>query len=170
MNFHEASSSLPFSPLLSSLLSPVSPPSCLSSLLSPSTLLPSFPPSLFLTLSCLPPPILQVALAQQRADKNKVQGEPRGGGAPGGGSDSDPLDSTDCTSESSGSGGGGGRSQDLAFLPDLPCFSSSSSSSSSSSAPQPLQKAPVPEKRQCTSLHGFRDDKPLVNISKPHQK
>ncbi|XP_062309106.1 ankyrin repeat and KH domain-containing protein 1-like isoform X4 [Osmerus eperlanus] len=112
----------------------------------------------------------QVALAQQRADKNKIQGEPRGGGAPGGGSDSDPLDSTDCTSESSGSGGGGGRSQDLAFLPDLPCFSSSSSSSSSSSAPQTLQKAPVPEKRQCTSLHGFRDDKPLVNVSKPHQK
>uniref|UniRef100_A0A672ISW0 Ankyrin repeat and KH domain-containing protein 1-like n=1 Tax=Salarias fasciatus TaxID=181472 RepID=A0A672ISW0_SALFA len=45
----------------------------------------------------------QVALAQHKADKNKIHGEPRGGGGglTGGNSDSDPLDSTDCASESS---------------------------------------------------------------------
>uniref|UniRef100_A0A8C8LTC1 K Homology domain-containing protein n=1 Tax=Oncorhynchus tshawytscha TaxID=74940 RepID=A0A8C8LTC1_ONCTS len=69
----------------------------------------------------------QVALAQQKANKNKIHGEPRGGGVPGG-SDSDNLDSTDCNSESSS----GGKSQELNYLPDLP---SSSSSCSSSSAP-----------------------------------
>uniref|UniRef100_A0A8C2GV79 Ankyrin repeat and KH domain containing 1 n=1 Tax=Cyprinus carpio TaxID=7962 RepID=A0A8C2GV79_CYPCA len=47
----------------------------------------------------------QVALAQQKADKNKIHGEPRGGGAPGGTSDSN-LDSTDCNSESSREGHG----------------------------------------------------------------
>uniref|UniRef100_A0A3P8NK43 K Homology domain-containing protein n=1 Tax=Astatotilapia calliptera TaxID=8154 RepID=A0A3P8NK43_ASTCA len=48
----------------------------------------------------------QVALAQHKADKNKIHGEPRGGGGgvAGGNSDSDPLDSTDCASESSSSG------------------------------------------------------------------
>uniref|UniRef100_A0A672SSI3 Ankyrin repeat and KH domain-containing protein 1-like n=1 Tax=Sinocyclocheilus grahami TaxID=75366 RepID=A0A672SSI3_SINGR len=74
------------------------------------------------------PIILQdplVALAQQKADKNKIHGEPRGGGAPGGTSDSN-LDSTDCNSESSN----GSKSQEL---PDLP-------SSSSSSAPSFLPK------------------------------
>uniref|UniRef100_A0A8C7S313 Ankyrin repeat and KH domain containing 1 n=1 Tax=Oncorhynchus mykiss TaxID=8022 RepID=A0A8C7S313_ONCMY len=69
----------------------------------------------------------QVALAQQKANKNQIHGEPRGGGVPGG-SDSDNLDSTDCNSESSS----GGKSQELNYLPDLP---SSSSSCSSSSAP-----------------------------------
>uniref|UniRef100_H2LRI7 Ankyrin repeat and KH domain containing 1 n=1 Tax=Oryzias latipes TaxID=8090 RepID=H2LRI7_ORYLA len=40
----------------------------------------------------------QVVLAQHKADKNKIHGEPRGGGGgvTGGNSDSDPLDSTDC--------------------------------------------------------------------------
>uniref|UniRef100_A0AAY5L7P2 K Homology domain-containing protein n=1 Tax=Esox lucius TaxID=8010 RepID=A0AAY5L7P2_ESOLU len=64
----------------------------------------------------------QVALAQQKADKNKIHGEPRGGGVPGG-SDSDNLDSTDCNSESSS----GGKSQELNYLPDLPSTSLHSS-------------------------------------------
>uniref|UniRef100_A0A4W5LX87 Ankyrin repeat and KH domain containing 1 n=1 Tax=Hucho hucho TaxID=62062 RepID=A0A4W5LX87_9TELE len=102
----------------------------------------------------------QVALAQQKTDKNKIHGEPRGGGVPGG-SDSDNLDSTDCNSESSS----GGKSQELNYLPDLP--SSSSSSSSSWSAPSGVsqQPQPVPEKR-----HSSRDHKVTVPISKPHQK
>ena len=106
----------------------------------------------------------QVALAQQKANKNQIHGEPRGGGVPGG-SDSDNLDSTDCNSESSS----GGKSQELNYLPDLP---SSSSSCSSSSAPSVVsqQPQPVPEKRQCTSLHSSRDDKITVSISKPHHK
>ncbi|XP_035382701.1 ankyrin repeat and KH domain-containing protein 1 isoform X2 [Electrophorus electricus] len=103
----------------------------------------------------------QVALAQQKADKNKIHGEPRGGGAPGGTSDSDNLDSTDCNSESSN----GSKSQELADLP------SSSSSSSSSSAPtgssQPL---PMTEKRQGLSLPTSREEKVIVSISKPQQK
>ncbi|KAK5925302.1 hypothetical protein CgunFtcFv8_017837 [Champsocephalus gunnari] len=46
----------------------------------------------------------QVALAQHKADKNKIHGEHRGGGGgvAGGNSDSDPLDSTDCAIPSSG--------------------------------------------------------------------
>uniref|UniRef100_A0A8C8FW75 K Homology domain-containing protein n=1 Tax=Oncorhynchus tshawytscha TaxID=74940 RepID=A0A8C8FW75_ONCTS len=78
----------------------------------------------------------QVALAQQKANKNKIHGEPRGGGVPGG-SDSDNLDSTDCNSESSS----GGKSQELNYLPDLP---SSSSSCSSSSAPSVVSQQPQP--------------------------
>ncbi|XP_034148943.1 ankyrin repeat and KH domain-containing protein 1 isoform X3 [Esox lucius] len=106
----------------------------------------------------------QVALAQQKADKNKIHGEPRGGGVPGG-SDSDNLDSTDCNSESSS----GGKSQELNYLPDLPSSSSSSSSSSAPSAvSQPPQ--PVPEKRPSTSLHSSREDKVTVSISKQHPK
>uniref|UniRef100_A0A8C7F4F3 Ankyrin repeat and KH domain containing 1 n=1 Tax=Oncorhynchus kisutch TaxID=8019 RepID=A0A8C7F4F3_ONCKI len=66
----------------------------------------------------------QVALAQQKANKNKIHGEPRGGGVPGG-SDSDNLDSTDCNSESSS----GGKSQELNYLPDLQCTSLSLPSS-----------------------------------------
>uniref|UniRef100_A0A3B3DB52 Ankyrin repeat and KH domain containing 1 n=1 Tax=Oryzias melastigma TaxID=30732 RepID=A0A3B3DB52_ORYME len=74
----------------------------------------------------------QVVLAQHKADKNKIHGEPRGGGGgvTGGNSDSDPLDSTDCASESSSSGG---KSQELNYLPDLTSF-----------APMP-----GPEKRHC---------------------
>ncbi|XP_045573341.1 ankyrin repeat and KH domain-containing protein 1 isoform X7 [Salmo salar] len=103
----------------------------------------------------------QLVLAQQKTDKNKIHGDPRGGGVPGG-SDSDNLDSTDCNSESSSSGG---KSQELNYLPDMP--SSSSSSSSSSSAPSGVsqQPQPVPEKR-----HSSRDHKVTVSISKPHQK
>nr|XP_048298347.1 ankyrin repeat and KH domain-containing protein 1 isoform X9 [Myodes glareolus] len=60
----------------------------------------------------LPEP--HISLAQQKADKNKINGEPRGGGT-GGNSDSDNLDSTDCNSESSS----GGKSQELNFTVDV---------------------------------------------------
>ncbi|KAJ8014937.1 hypothetical protein DPEC_G00020950 [Dallia pectoralis] len=112
----------------------------------------------------------QVVLAQHKADKNKIQGEPRGGGGglTGGTSDSDPLDSTDCASESSSNGG---KSQELNFLPDLPSssssYSSSSSSSSSSSAPS-YSLQPGPEKRHCPQLHPSHQV--TVSISKPTQK
>ncbi|XP_031305019.2 ankyrin repeat and KH domain-containing protein 1 isoform X11 [Camelus dromedarius] len=59
-------------------------------------------------------PEQHISLAQQKADKNKINGEPRGGGA-GGNSDSDNLDSTDCNSESSS----GGKSQELNFTMDV---------------------------------------------------
>lgn len=101
-----------------------------------------------------------MALAQQKADKNKIHGEPRGGGAPGGTSDSDNLDSTDCNSESSN----GSKSQDLADL-------SSSSTSFTSSAPtgssQPLL---MTEKRQGQSHPTSREEKVTVSVSKPQQK
>ncbi|XP_017282138.1 ankyrin repeat and KH domain-containing protein 1 isoform X3 [Kryptolebias marmoratus] len=121
----------------------------------------------------------QVALAQHKADKNKIHGEPRGGGGgvAGGNSDSDPLDSTDCASESSSSGG---RSQELNYLPDLPSSASSSSSSStssSSSAPssgaaQSQAFLPGPEKRHCPQLQtdNKMDNKVTVSISKPTQR
>ncbi|KAM6978065.1 ankyrin repeat and KH domain-containing protein 1-like [Aplochiton taeniatus] len=120
----------------------------------------------------------QVALAQLKADKNKIHGEPRGGGTTGGNSDSDPLDSTDCASESSSSGG---KSQELNYLPDLPSSASSyssSSSSSSSSAPSSgaaHSHAPLlagPEKRHFSQLHSETklDNKVTVSISKPTQK
>ncbi|XP_051536242.1 LOW QUALITY PROTEIN: ankyrin repeat and KH domain-containing protein 1 [Myxocyprinus asiaticus] len=101
----------------------------------------------------------QVALAQQKADKNKIHGEPRGGGAPGGTSDSDNLDSTDCNSESSN----GSKSQDLADPPSL--LSSSSSAPLGSHQPQITS-----EKRQVLSLQGSREEKVIVSISKPQQK
>ncbi|XP_040828533.1 ankyrin repeat and KH domain-containing protein 1 isoform X1 [Ochotona curzoniae] len=59
-------------------------------------------------------PEQHLSLAQQKADKNKINGEPRGGGA-NGNSDSDNLDSTDCNSESSS----GGKSQELNFTMDM---------------------------------------------------
>ncbi|XP_047634772.1 ankyrin repeat and KH domain-containing protein 1 isoform X10 [Phacochoerus africanus] len=59
-------------------------------------------------------PEQHISLAQQKAEKNKINGEPRGGGA-GGNSDSDNLDSTDCNSESSS----GGKSQELNFTVDV---------------------------------------------------
>ncbi|TRY57576.1 hypothetical protein DNTS_023504 [Danionella cerebrum] len=105
----------------------------------------------------------QVVLAHQKADKNKIHGEPRGGGATGGTSDSDNLDSTDCNSESSN----GSKSQELADLP-------SSSSSSSSSAPSILVGSNHPhfpnEMRHGISLPGCRDDKVMVSICKPQPK
>ncbi|XP_038627094.1 ankyrin repeat and KH domain-containing protein 1-like isoform X2 [Tachyglossus aculeatus] len=62
-------------------------------------------------------PDQHISLAQQKADKNKITGEPRGGaGGAGGNSDSDNLDSTDCNSESSSSGG---KSQELNFTMDV---------------------------------------------------
>ncbi|XP_077465534.1 ankyrin repeat and KH domain-containing protein 1 isoform X1 [Stigmatopora argus] len=116
----------------------------------------------------------QVALAQHKADKNKIHGEPRGGGGgvTGGNSDSDPLDSTDCASESSSSGG---KSQELNYLPDLTSStSSSSSSSSSSSAPPsgPPQNQSVvvgPEKRHCPQPPS-ESKMVTVSISKPTQR
>ena len=59
-------------------------------------------------------PEQHISLAQQKADKNKVNVESKGGGA-GGNSDSDNLDSTDCNSESSS----GGKSQELNFTMDV---------------------------------------------------
>ncbi|XP_069508766.1 ankyrin repeat and KH domain-containing protein 1 isoform X2 [Ambystoma mexicanum] len=57
-----------------------------------------------------------MSLAQQRADKNKINGEPRGGGVcTGGTSDSDNLDSTDCNSE----GSSGGKSQEMHFTSEM---------------------------------------------------
>uniref|UniRef100_H3BA65 Ankyrin repeat and KH domain containing 1 n=1 Tax=Latimeria chalumnae TaxID=7897 RepID=H3BA65_LATCH len=58
-----------------------------------------------------------MSIAQQKADKNKINGEPRGGGGggAGGNSDSDNLDSTDCNSESSS----GSKSQEFSFPTDL---------------------------------------------------
>ncbi|XP_069051457.1 ankyrin repeat and KH domain-containing protein 1 isoform X11 [Lepisosteus oculatus] len=88
----------------------------------------------------------QMSLAQQKADKNKIQGEPRGGGA-GGNSDSDNLDSTDCNSESSS----GSKSQELNYLPDLPSAAA--------------------DKRQCPAQHALqREDKVTVSISKSQPK
>uniref|UniRef100_A0A7M4E270 Ankyrin repeat and KH domain containing 1 n=1 Tax=Crocodylus porosus TaxID=8502 RepID=A0A7M4E270_CROPO len=58
-------------------------------------------------------PDQHISLAQQKADTNKINGEPRGGSA-GGNSDSDNLDSTDCNSESSS----GSKSQELNFTMD----------------------------------------------------
>uniref|UniRef100_H3CUB6 Ankyrin repeat and KH domain containing 1 n=1 Tax=Tetraodon nigroviridis TaxID=99883 RepID=H3CUB6_TETNG len=88
----------------------------------------------------------QVALAQHKADKNKIHGEPRGGGGgvTGGNSDSDPLDSTDCASESSSSGS---KSQELNYLPDL---------APSSGATQPHILLRGPEKRHCPQLQPER--------------
>ncbi|XP_036917823.1 ankyrin repeat and KH domain-containing protein 1 isoform X9 [Sturnira hondurensis] len=59
-------------------------------------------------------PEQNISLAQQKADKNKINGEPRGGGT-GGNSDSDNLDSADCNSE----GSSGGKSQELNFTVDV---------------------------------------------------
>ncbi|XP_077434143.1 ankyrin repeat and KH domain-containing protein 1 isoform X3 [Vanacampus margaritifer] len=118
----------------------------------------------------------QVALAQHKADKNKIHGEPRGGGGgvAGGNSDSDPLDSTDCASESSSSGG---KSQELNYLPDLTSSTSSSSSSSSSSSAPSSGAAQAqtilvgPEKRHCPPPPTeSKMDKITVSISKPTQR
>ncbi|MGH0116773.1 UNVERIFIED_CONTAM: hypothetical protein FKN15_051499 [Acipenser sinensis] len=87
----------------------------------------------------------QMSLAQQKADKNKIHGEPRGGGA-GGNSDSDNLDSTDCNSESSS----GSKSQELNYLPDLPSSG---------------------EKRQAAMLHSsLRDEKFASSVPKNQPK
>ncbi|KAM4875036.1 ankyrin repeat and KH domain-containing protein 1 isoform 7-T7 [Thomomys bottae] len=58
-------------------------------------------------------PEQHISLAQPKSDKNKINGEPRGGGISGN-SDSENLDSTDCNSESSS----GGKSQELNFTVD----------------------------------------------------
>ncbi|KAL0994681.1 hypothetical protein UPYG_G00125760 [Umbra pygmaea] len=107
----------------------------------------------------------QVALAQQRADRNKVQGEPRGGGVPGG-SDSENLDSADCNSESSS---GGGRSQEVSYPPDPPSSSASSSSSSALSGGSQRTQT-VPEKRPCAPPQNPREDKVTMSAPKPHHK
>lgn len=98
----------------------------------------------------------QVSFAQQKADKNKINGEPRGGGQPGGNSDSDNLDSADCNSESSS--GSGSKSQELSDVPSS--FSSSSSSSSSSFAPSgPTKMQSPPEKHQGLTQQTSREEK-----------
>uniref|UniRef100_A0A669C6H0 Ankyrin repeat and KH domain containing 1 n=1 Tax=Oreochromis niloticus TaxID=8128 RepID=A0A669C6H0_ORENI len=80
----------------------------------------------------------QVALAQHKADKNKIHGEPRGGGGgvTGGNSDSDPLDSTDCASESSSSGS---KSQDLSGS-----RAADASDSTTNSLPSPFKTMALP--------------------------
>ncbi|KAM4676580.1 ankyrin repeat and KH domain-containing protein 1-like isoform 2-T2 [Discoglossus pictus] len=55
-----------------------------------------------------------MSLAQQKADKNKINGEPRGGGTSGN-SDSDNVDNNDYNSESST----GDKSQELSYSSDL---------------------------------------------------
>lgn len=106
-----------------------------------------------------------MALAQQKADRNKIHGEPRGGGVPGGNSDSDNVDSTDCNSESSS----GSKCHELGYLPDLP--SSSSSSSSSSSVPSgPAFTPSAPERRQGPLLHSLREEKVTMSVTKPQHK
>lgn len=104
----------------------------------------------------------QVALAQQNASKNKIHGEPRGGGAPGGTSDSDNLDSTDCNSESST----GSKSQELGDPPS----SSSFSSFSLSAPPGSSHLQTATEKRHGQSLQSSREEKVTVSISKPQPK
>uniref|UniRef100_A0A8C4MEJ3 Ankyrin repeat and KH domain containing 1 n=1 Tax=Equus asinus asinus TaxID=83772 RepID=A0A8C4MEJ3_EQUAS len=74
-------------------------------------------------------PEQHISLAQQKADKNKINGEPRGGGT-GGNSDSDNLDSTDCNSESSS----GGKSQER--YPSLLLHSQEEKTSTATSKPQ----------------------------------
>uniref|UniRef100_A0A671S427 Ankyrin repeat and KH domain-containing protein 1-like n=1 Tax=Sinocyclocheilus anshuiensis TaxID=1608454 RepID=A0A671S427_9TELE len=86
----------------------------------------------------------QVVLAQQKADKNKIHGEPRGGGAPGGTSDSN-LDSTDCNSESSN----GSKSQEL---PDLPSPVSSSAPSVLACSNHDLTPSSLPPSFKTISL------------------
>ncbi|XP_062867812.1 ankyrin repeat and KH domain-containing protein 1 isoform X2 [Trichomycterus rosablanca] len=104
----------------------------------------------------------QVALAQQKADRNKIHGEPRGGGAPGGTSDSDNLDSTDCNSESSN----GSKSQEMTdIMPSSTLFSSSTPAGSS----QQLGEKRLGEKRPAPSHPFSREEKVTVSISKPQK-
>uniref|UniRef100_A0A663N355 Uncharacterized protein n=1 Tax=Athene cunicularia TaxID=194338 RepID=A0A663N355_ATHCN len=65
-------------------------------------------------------PDQHISLAQQKADKNKINGEPRGGGASGN-SDSDNLDSTDCNSESSSGGKTAGMYTAMLSLYSVSC-------------------------------------------------
>uniref|UniRef100_A0A8C6IJ33 Ankyrin repeat and KH domain containing 1 n=1 Tax=Mus spicilegus TaxID=10103 RepID=A0A8C6IJ33_MUSSI len=85
----------------------------------------------------LPEP--HISLAQQKADKNKINGEPRGGGA-GGNSDSDNIDSTDCNSESSS----GGKSQEFSF---------------------PVDVNPASDKR-CSTVVSSQEEKAITTTSK----
>ncbi|NXA42053.1 ANKH1 protein, partial [Eudromia elegans] len=105
-------------------------------------------------------PDQHISLAQQKADKNKINGEPRGGGA-GGNSDSDNLDSTDCNSESSS----GGKSQELNFTMDT--NSSGERRYSSLLIPTQEEKTSTSASKTPTRLEGEGNSSSLSTAYKP---
>uniref|UniRef100_A0A8C3PRR2 K Homology domain-containing protein n=1 Tax=Calidris pygmaea TaxID=425635 RepID=A0A8C3PRR2_9CHAR len=104
-------------------------------------------------------PDQHISLAQQKADKNKINGEPRGGGASGN-SDSDNLDSTDCNSESSS----GGKSQELNFTMDT---NSSERRYASLLIPSQEEKASSAASKTPTRLDGEGHSNSLSSTYKP---
>uniref|UniRef100_A0A8C4JK26 Ankyrin repeat and KH domain-containing protein 1-like n=1 Tax=Dromaius novaehollandiae TaxID=8790 RepID=A0A8C4JK26_DRONO len=105
-------------------------------------------------------PDQHISLAQQKADKNKINGEPRGGGA-GGNSDSDNLDSTDCNSESSS----GGKSQELNFTMDT--NSSGERRYASLLIPAQEEKTSASASKTPTRLEGEGNSNSLSTTYKP---
>uniref|UniRef100_A0A8B9PMM5 K Homology domain-containing protein n=1 Tax=Apteryx owenii TaxID=8824 RepID=A0A8B9PMM5_APTOW len=105
-------------------------------------------------------PDQHISLAQQKADKNKINGEPRGGGA-GGNSDSDNLDSTDCNSESSS----GGKSQELNFTMDT--NSSGERRYASLLIPTQEEKTSASASKTPTRLEGEGNSNSLSTTYKP---
>uniref|UniRef100_A0A8B9EMN7 K Homology domain-containing protein n=1 Tax=Anser cygnoides TaxID=8845 RepID=A0A8B9EMN7_ANSCY len=104
-------------------------------------------------------PDQHISLAQQKADKNKINGEPRGGGASGN-SDSDNLDSTDCNSESSS----GGKSQELNFTMDT---NSSERRYASLLIPSQEEKTSASASKTPTRLDGEGNSNSLSTTYKP---
>uniref|UniRef100_A0A663EJS6 Ankyrin repeat and KH domain containing 1 n=1 Tax=Aquila chrysaetos chrysaetos TaxID=223781 RepID=A0A663EJS6_AQUCH len=104
-------------------------------------------------------PDQHISLAQQKADKNKINGEPRGGGASGN-SDSDNLDSTDCNSESSS----GGKSQELNFTMDT---NSSERRYASLLIPSQEEKTSTSASKTPTRLDGEGHSNSLSTTYKP---
>uniref|UniRef100_A0A8B9TBD0 K Homology domain-containing protein n=1 Tax=Anas platyrhynchos TaxID=8839 RepID=A0A8B9TBD0_ANAPL len=104
-------------------------------------------------------PDQHISLAQQKADKNKINGEPRGGGASGN-SDSDNLDSTDCNSESSS----GGKSQELNFTMDT---NSSERRYASLLIPSQEEKTSASASKTPTRLDGEGNSNSLSTAYKP---
>uniref|UniRef100_A0A672V383 Ankyrin repeat and KH domain containing 1 n=1 Tax=Strigops habroptila TaxID=2489341 RepID=A0A672V383_STRHB len=104
-------------------------------------------------------PDQHISLAQQKADKNKINGEPRGGGASGN-SDSDNLDSTDCNSESSS----GGKSQELNFTMDM---NSSERRYASLLIPSQEEKTSTSASKTPTRLDGEGHSNSLSTTYKP---
>uniref|UniRef100_A0A8C3LHA7 K Homology domain-containing protein n=1 Tax=Chrysolophus pictus TaxID=9089 RepID=A0A8C3LHA7_CHRPC len=104
-------------------------------------------------------PDQHISLAQQKADKNKINGEPRGGGASGN-SDSDNLDSTDCNSESSS----GGKSQELNFTMDT---NSSERRYASLLIPSQEEKTSTSASKTSTRLDGEGNANSLSTAYKP---
>ncbi|XP_069055397.1 ankyrin repeat and KH domain-containing protein 1 isoform X3 [Pleurodeles waltl] len=102
-----------------------------------------------------------MSLAQQRADKNKINGEPRGGGVCNdGNSDSDNLDSTDCNSE----GSSGGKSQEMHFTPEMNAITDRRFASELRHTPE--------EKPNITASRiqsRFENDLPLNSLSSSHK-